>query len=455
MRPRLGVARPSPRSSWSSRQGGLSAEARLATQFARGTVVAALAARRAGRYRRYRGDAPAERQARAGRELRALCVELGPTYVKLAQLASSSPGLFPRAIADELRTLLDEVPPASPGAMAAIVEEDLGAPPSELFEFFDSNPLAAASVAQVHAARLADGTDVVVKIQRPEIRRRLAADVNLLHHAARVLERSSQLGRMANPVAVVEDLVQTLEQELNFVVEARSMERWQANLRAESAHEGVRAPQVHWPLTTRRVLTMERVHGIRFDDVEAAEKAGLDLKLALRSGARAFVATAFRHGFFHGDMHAGNLLVDSENRLVFLDFGICGTLERSVLEELRVALPAMLIERDYTKIATAVYGMGGIERPQALDRAAEDIKGFLKPLLKQNLSEIAYGRVLMQVAELGATYGFRMPRPLVLLAKQALYCERYAKLVAPDWNLLGDPEILQAMLTGRETATAA
>ncbi|MTD47749.1 hypothetical protein GKE82_26480 [Conexibacter sp. W3-3-2] len=202
------------------------------------------------------------RHERTGRALRETFVQLGPTYVKLAQLLSSSPGLFPPSITDELRPLLDQVPPAPIDTIRELISAELGAPPEELFVTFDPQPLASASIAQVHAATLADGQQVVVKVQRPGIRGRLAADVRLLHHGARGLERASRLGRMANAVGVVEDFAATLDDELNFVTEARSMERWSANLARSGGHDGVRTPRVHWPLTTARVLTMERVDGI-------------------------------------------------------------------------------------------------------------------------------------------------------------------------------------------------
>jgi predicted unusual protein kinase regulating ubiquinone biosynthesis (AarF/ABC1/UbiB family) len=361
----------------------------------------------------------------------------------LGQLVASSPGLFPDVLADEFRACLDRVPPVPWADVVAVVTEELGAPPSEGFARFDREPIAAASIAQVHAAVLADGTDVVVKVQRPGLRSRLDADLAILRGAARLLERTSARGRMANPVAVVEDFSATLAQELDFVAEARSMERFEANLRTFGANGRVRVPAVHWPLTTRRVLTMERIHGIGINDLTPATSTGLDLDGALRAAVRAWLEAALEHGFFHGDVHAGNLMLDDDGRIVFLDFGICGHLEDRARQTIRTGLPALLIQRDYHAVAAAIYELGAILRPADLARAATDIEAIVEPILTRPLSAISYGEILVDVIRIGTRYEVRLPRELVLVAKQLMYFERYGKLMAPDWAVLNDPELLR------------
>lgn len=412
--------------------GGGLATARRAVRT--GVVLSKHAARGATGVRR--GD----RSAVAARELRQAFEELGPTYVKLAQLVASSPGLFPNVLAGEFRACLDAVPPVPDGDVHALLAVELGAPVDELFACFDDVPLASASIAQVHAATLLDGSDAVVKIQRPGLGQRLRADMAILSRLARVLDRVSSTGRMANPVAVVEDFSTTLRQELNFVIEARSMERFAANL--GEAHHNVRIPAVHWPLTTTRVLTMERIHGYKIDDLAALEDTGWDLAAALKSAVRAWMEAALVHGFFHGDVHAGNLMLDTSGRVVFLDFGICGALDDATRAVVCEGLPALMVDRDFKRVASAIYDLGAILSPADLEQSARDIAELVTPILERPLSEISYGEVLIDIIRIGTRYEVRLPRELVLVAKQLLYFERYAKLMAPDWTILDDPDLI-------------
>lgn len=384
-------------------------------------------------------------------ELEHAFAELGPTYVKLAQLIASSPGLFPEVLADQFRSLLDEVPAIPAAQVREVIVKELGGPPEVVFANFDLTPLASASIAQVHAATLRDGADVVVKVQRPGIRTRLERDLRILMIIARLLERTSARGRMANPEAVVEDLAATLAAELNFVVEAEAMEIFERNLHASGANEGVRVPGVHWRFTTPRVLTMERVHGFKIDDIARLDTRGWDLGGILKRGVRAWMESALEHGFFHGDVHAGNLMVDTEGRIVFLDFGITGRLDPKTKEVIRHGLPALLVDGDFVEVAKAIYELGAVLSPVDLDQSSRDIAEIVQPILGKPLSEISYGRVLADIVRIGTRYEVRLPRELVLVAKQMLYFERYAKLMAPDWNILNDPELLTFLFEGLET----
>jgi ubiquinone biosynthesis protein len=387
----------------------------------------------------------------AAREVRRAFGALGPTYVKLAQLIASSPGLFPEVLSDELRSLLDCAPPVPPADIVHIVRRELGAAPDEVFARFDPAPLASASIAQVHAATLHDGTDVVVKVQRRGIRARLAADLAILSGAAQLLERTSARGRMANPVAVVEDFAATLAHELNFVLEAQAMERFSENLVASGSNEGVRVPEVHWRYTTQRVLTMERIHGHSIDDTGTLSGSGFDLPEILKRGVRAWMEGALEHGFFHGDVHAGNLMVDTDGNLVFLDFGIVGQLDDRTKSIIRNGLPALLLDGDFAEVAKSIYDLGAVLNPIDLDQASADIAEIVGPILAQPLSQISYGQVLIDIVRVGTRYEVRLPRELVLVAKQMLYFERYAKLMAPDWNILDDPELIGFLFESVQT----
>ncbi|MHB1446929.1 MAG: ABC1 kinase family protein [Acidimicrobiales bacterium] len=387
----------------------------------------------------------------AAGELRQAFADLGPTYVKLAQLIASSPGLFPEVLAEEFRSLLDEVPPIPLDQVRAVLAEELGAPPEEVFARFDPIPLASASIAQVHTALLPDGEEVVVKVQRPGIRLRLERDLRILMVIARLLERTSAKGRMANPVAVVEDFAVTLSEELNFVNEGRAMETFEENLRRFGTNQGVRVPSVRWRYTTARVLTMERIHGFKIDDLAQLGTTGWDLAGVLKQGVRAWMEAALEHGFFHGDVHAGNLMLDTDGKIVFLDFGIMGRLDDKTKEVIRHGLPALLVDADFTEVAKAIYELGAVLKPSDLEESARDIAEIVEPILGRPLSEISYGQLLVDIVRIGTRYEVRLPREMVLVAKQMLYFERYAKLLAPDWNILDDPELIGFLFEGLET----
>jgi predicted unusual protein kinase regulating ubiquinone biosynthesis (AarF/ABC1/UbiB family) len=391
----------------------------------------------------------------AAREARRAFGELGPTYVKLAQLIASSPGLFPEVLSDELRSLLDRVPPVPPADVEHVVRRELGAGPEEVFARFDPIPLASASIAQVHTATLHDGSDVVVKVQRRGIRARVGADLRILAGAAQLLERVSAKGRMANPIAVVEDFAATLAHELNFVLEGRAMERFAENLKVFGANEGVRVPQVYWRYSTPRVLTMERIYGHSIDDTDALRATGFDLAELLKRGVRAWMEAALQHGFFHGDVHAGNLMVDTGGNIVFLDFGIVGQLDDRTKDIIRNGLPALLVDGDFAEVAKSIYDLGAVLKPVDLDQASADIAEIVEPILAKPLSEISYGEVLIDIVRIGTRYEVRLPRELVLVAKQMLYFERYAKLMAPDWNILDDPELIGFLFESVQTERPA
>jgi len=416
----------------------------------RAATTGRVLARHAARYTRHRRGAP-DRAALGAGELKQAFAELGPTYVKLAQLVASSPGLFPDVLSNEFRSLLDEVPPFPEGDVRRVLTAELGAPPERVFARLDPAPLASASVAQVHTAQLPDGEEVVVKIQRPGIRRRLESDLRILMRIARILERTSAKGRMANPIAVVEDFAATLSEELNFVNEGRAMEAFEANLRRFGANDGVRVPSVRWRYTTPRVLTMERIHGYKIDDLAQLGATGWDLAGALKRGVRAWMEGALEHGFFHGDVHAGNLMLDTDGNVVFLDFGIMGRLDAKTKEIIRHGLPALLVEGDFEEVARAIYEMGAVLKPADLEQSSRDIAEIVEPILGKPLSEISYGQVLVDIVRIGTRYDVRLPRELVLVAKQMLYFERYAKLMAPDWNILNDPELIGFLFEGLET----
>lgn len=365
--------------------------------------------------------------------------DLGPTYVKFGQIIASSPGAFGEPLSREFRSLLDSVPPADTASVHRLVKEELGADPAELFAHFEEEPFASASIAQVHYATLHTGEEVVVKIQRPGIRRRVAADLQILKRFAQVVELA-KLGRRLSAQDVVADFSDNLAEELDFRIEAQSMEAWVSGLHGSPLGRNIKVPAVHWEFTAERVLTMERVHGVRIDDVKSVRAKGFDGTELVKALLFATFEGGLRHGLFHGDLHAGNLLVDDDGRIVFLDFGIMGRIDPRTRWLLRELIYALLVKKDHAAAGKIVVLLGAVGTVKPEAQAAKDLKAFAEPLTLKTLGDMSYADIGKQLSTLAEAYDVKLPRELVLIGKQFLYVERYMKLLAPKWQMMSDPQ---------------
>jgi predicted unusual protein kinase regulating ubiquinone biosynthesis (AarF/ABC1/UbiB family) len=378
--------------------------------------------------------------------LRRSFADLGPTYVKFGQLVASSPGLFPAVLCDEFRHLLDHVPAEPASVVRRTIRDDFGRPVRDVFATFDDVPVAAASIAQVHVATLHDGRRVAVKIRRPKLRRRMERDLRLMRLLAKILEQAGTLGEVANPGAIIDDFATTLRAELDFHNEARWMAEFETNLRAFGDNDRVVVPRPVAGLVTRRVLVMNFIDGSPVDDVARLEADGHDLEELLLAAIRGWAEGALVHGLFHGDVHAGNLMVTDDGNIAFLDFGIMGEVTGETRRLLLETLPVVLFGGDFSRAAEVVVALGATTRPLDLDRLTADIEAVARPLLGATLADVNYGELLSQILTVAARYRLRLPREMVLLAKQLLYFERYAKAMAPDYRILSDPRIMQHLL---------
>ena len=366
--------------------------------------------------------------------------DLGPTYVKFGQIIASSPGAFGEELSREFRGLLDSVPPADKDEVHKLFAKELGADPSELFASFDDEPFASASIAQVHYATLRTGEDVVVKIQRPGIRRRVAADLQILKRFAQAVELA-KTGRRLSAQDVVADFADNLAEELDFRLEAQSMDAWISHLHGSPLGKNIRVPEVHWKFTTERVLTMERVQGIRIDNVAEIRKGGFDGTELVKALVFSLFEGGLRHGLFHGDLHAGNLYVDDQGRIVFFDFGIMGRIDPRTRWLLRELVYALLVKKDHAAAGKIVVLMGAVGTMKPEAQAAKDLEKFATPLTMQTLGDMSYADIGKQLSTLADAYDVKLPRELVLIGKQFLYVERYMKLLAPSWQMMSDPEL--------------
>ena len=365
---------------------------------------------------------------------------LGPTYVKLGQLIASSPGVFTETLSTEFESLLDRVPPADPAVVRELFIQELGDPPEKVFATFDPEPIASASIAQVHTATLHSGEDVVVKIQRPGISERLAPDVAILERVAGLAE-ISEYGRMLSARHVVEDFATGLDAELDFRNEAATMREWYDCLRDGPFGNRVRVPEVYDDLTTTRVLTMERIYAVRIDDAAAVRAAGHDGVALCRNLLLSLLESAFHGGLFHGDLHAGNVLVDADGVLVLLDFGIVGRFTPRTRRILRQLVVDLIVRGDYESAGRAIFLLGAVHKPGSTARGAEDIKKVTTPLSTTDLGSMSYTDLGRQLAAVAKAHDARLPRELVLVGKQLLYVEKYMKLLAPRWKAMSDKEI--------------
>lgn len=376
--------------------------------------------------------------------LRLACGQLGPIFVKLGQLIASSPGMLPPSWTEEFASLREQVPPFPVAEVRRIVETELSAPLDRLFAEFEEVPLAAASIAQVHGARLPDGQRVVVKVQRPNLDALVRDDLRAMHWLAELAERIPY-SAIASPRAVVEDFTRTLHEEMDFRLEADNMERMRAILVDEGITDVV-VPRVQLELVTRRVLTMERIDGIRFDDVASMHAAGIDTFRLLRRGIQTLIEGVVIHGFFHGDLHAGNIRVLADGSFVMLDFGIVGRLTESVRTRLAQYLVSVTAN-DYPGIVRALRSFGDAVPPGAdLDLLAREVQHRYEPFVKDGVLLAELGDLLVTLVRSMVEFRIRIPRELVLLSKQLLYLEAAAKTLAPDMDLLHEQQLICASL---------
>jgi ubiquinone biosynthesis protein len=383
---------------------------------------------------------PGSLQQKILRQIPKTFADLGPTYVKFGQIIASSPGAFGEPLSREFRSLLDRVPPADPDEVHKLFREELGDDPKKLFKTFDEKPFASASIAQVHYATLHSGEEVVAKIQRPGIRRRVAADLQILKRGAQLVELA-KLGRRLSAQDVVADFADNLAEELDFRLEAQSMDAWVSHMHASPLGANIRVPQVYWDLTSERVLTMERVAGIRIDDAPAIRKAGFDGVELVKALLFSVFEGGLKHGLFHGDLHAGNLYVDHDGKIVFFDFGIMGRIDPRTRWLLRELVYALLVKKDHAAAGKIVVLMGAVGTVKPEAEAAKDLEKFATPLTVKSLGDMSYAEIGRQLSALADAYDVKLPRALVLIGKQFLYVERYMKLLAPNWQMMSDPQL--------------
>jgi ubiquinone biosynthesis protein len=378
-------------------------------------------------------DQPEVSRAGLSRRLRRAFEQLGPTYIKLGQILSSGQGIFPEELVGEFKLLRDHVPAEPYAAVRQIVEEDLGRPLNEVFSSFATEPLAAASIAQVHAATLVTGESVVVKVQRPTVAELVRRDLAVMSWIAPALVGRIPVAALANPPALVELFAETIVEELDFRLEADNMMDI-AHILAETGQRSLVVPRPHPTLVTRRVLVMERLDGFCWDDVAGMKAAGIDTSAVVTASMIAFLEGAMLYGVFHGDLHGGNLFVRPDGRVALLDYGITGRLnEAKRLAFLRLLMGGTV--NDVRVQMAALRDLGALPADTDLDAVIRDL-GIDQPV--KDPTQMEPDELIGEIRELTKAllaYGARMPKELMLFVKDLLFLDGALATLAPDVDL--------------------
>jgi ubiquinone biosynthesis protein len=370
-----------------------------------------------------------------GARLRQALEELGPIFVKFGQVLSTRRDLMPPDIADELALLQDRVPPFASELAIAEITRALGQHPDQLFAHFERKPVASASVAQVHFATLKDGAEVAVKVLRPGVRRAIDGDIALMHIIAGWVHRWSVDGRRLRPREVVAEFDKYLHDELDLMREAANA----SQLRRNFEHSPLLlVPEMFWDYCSESVIVMQRMHGIPISQTARLAEAGVDLKKLSSDGVEIFFTQVFRHGFFHADMHPGNILVSTDpatfGRYIALDFGIVGTLtdfDKDYLSQNFLAF----FRRDYKRVAQAHIESGWAPPDTRVDELESAVRACCEPIFDRPLAQISFGQVLLRLFQTSRRFNIEVQPQLVLLQKTLLNIEGLGRQLDPDLDL--------------------
>ncbi|MBS0618743.1 MAG: AarF/ABC1/UbiB kinase family protein [Spirochaetes bacterium] len=382
----------------------------------------------------------------SARELRRIFETLGATYIKLGQFIASAPGIFPDAYVTEMQALLDNTTPVDFALIEKILKRELGADYRKYFRSIEELPLASASIAQVHAAVLADGENVVLKIQRPNIEARMDADLGLMAFAARLLEVLLPETKRVGVTDVIHELGRSMADETDFLQEAKNIAEFD-NFLSSINEDEVIVPRVVKALSTKRVLTMSRLYGASLTDLGVVRKYAKNPQAVLEKALETWFQSLAIAGFFHADVHAGNLMILEDGRIGFLDFGIVGRFSPKVFESLWQLIEGVGA-KDYKMIARALIGIdatgGGGQKVEEAKFAAElksvfeNVKNFSDGVERTlargdnvQLEENDINDMLLEIISVARDNGLKIPREFALLIKQFLYFDRYAQILAP------------------------
>ncbi len=360
--------------------------------------------------------------------------ELGPTFVKLGQVLASRPDLIPEEFCVELQRLHDRVEPVPFSAIRKVIEDEFQVGLHDVFPTFEETPLASASIAQVHKAHLSNGTEVVVKVQRPGIEAVIAEDLGVLTQIASLVDHYIPESRTYNPKAVVKEFGRTLQLETNFIVEANNIKRFRQNFADD---ESIVIPKVFTDYSSEKVLVMEALKGRPLSAPDALVQDGVEPSAILRLGVRTYLKMVYSHGFFHGDLHAGNLFILPDSKIGLIDFGVVGRLTRRT----RAAIASMflsLAEEDFERMAYVYVDLAPYNEHVDVDGFAQDLAYVLGPYVGLTMKHLNLGQLLMDSTTLAAKHGLVLPSELILFFKSIVAIEGVGRRISKDFDFMAE-----------------
>lgn len=384
------------------------------------------------------------------RMLRETFESLGATYIKLGQFIASSPTFFPREYVDEFQGCLDRTPSISYTAIRRILREELGRPLEEVYSEIDPVALASASIAQVHAARLVTGEEVVIKVQKPGVETVLLTDLNFLYLSSRVVETLAPKLSWTSLSGIVEEIQKTMMEECDFIQEARNLDTFRRFLQ-DTHNEDVVVPKVYHQCSTRKVLTMERFHGVSLTDLETIRRVTNDPERTLITAMNTWFASLTQCEFFHADVHAGNLMVLDDGRIGFIDFGIVGRIRPQTWQAVSDFIGAVMAG-NFESMADAMIRIGITRESVEVAALARDLRNLYRSMDRMVPDDSAtewqgddtddeVNNILMEVVRIGEDHGLHFPREFALLLKQFLYFDRYVHILAPEMDVFMDDRL--------------
>jgi ubiquinone biosynthesis protein len=387
---------------------------------------------------------PREEPLTRPQRVRLALEELGPTYVKLGQVLSTRPDLIPMEFIEELSKLQDSVPPFPFAEADLIIQRELGAPSSEVFEHIEMEPTASASIGQVHRARLKNGEAVAVKIQRPGIRAVIEVDLEIMLHLATLAERHVEELALHKPVNIVEEFARTLEKEIDFRIEAAYIDRIAQSFLGDPT---VYIPAVFRDFSSACILTSEFVEGIKISNIEQLDAAGYDRRLLCSRGADIVLKQVFHHGVFHADPHPGNIFALPGNVICLLDFGMVGVVDRQT-REMFVELVDSIVRRNEVRAAQVLLQLTGWEQPPDLRQLERELSDFMGRHLYRPLKDIEVGKLLHDLLEISTRFQLRLPPDIFLMLKAVSTVETVGRTLDPEFDMIATaaPFIEQALM---------
>jgi len=373
---------------------------------------------------------PAAKTLSRAERIRMALEELGPTFIKFGQIMSNRPDLLPPDLIRELEKLQDAAPPFPEEESRRLIEQELGAPVGEIFRDFDPTPIACASIAQVHKAALRSGETVIVKVQRPRIEQTVETDIEIMLHLAALSQKHIQAAAALDPVGIVREFQRSIRKELDFTTEAVHIQRFRRNFLGDPT---VYVPKVYRNLTTHKVLTMEFVEGIKISDIEALRRSTVDPKVIARRGADFVLKQVFEHGFFHADLHPGNILILEGDVLCPLDFGMMGSLSEKQRRQLGDIIVG-IVYRDHRRVCRTLIQMSRDKQVEDADRLERDVTEFIERYAYLPLDEIRLRDLFADLINLIAGSGLKVPPDIYLLIKALVTLEGVGRMLDPEFN---------------------